>query len=175
MAEGPLRGSPVNAPAPERLPRPRGRFASLRRDQRGQALVEFALVLPILLALFLGILNFGRALDYYNQMSQSVSQAARAAAVDQNPNNVGAVGSNSIQNQIVSGTAQPELRDGEQICISNVPTNVGDPVEVTGTFHFSLWPSGVIPIPKPSISVSSTERAEVVPLSGVGYTASCNS
>src|SRR5262249_13287565 len=103
------------------------------------------------------------------------SQAARAAAVDQNPNNVGPVTAKSIQNQLVSETAQPELKDGEQICIANVPSAVGQPVKVTGHFSFKLWPSGVIPIPKPTISVSATERAEVVPLSGVGYTATCNS
>jgi Flp pilus assembly protein TadG len=145
------------------------------KSERGTALVEFALVLPLLSALFLGIVNFGRALDYYNQMTQAVSQGARAAAVDQNPSGAGAVTANSIQTQVVNGTAQPELKSGMKICITGpVPTAVGQPVTVTGTFNFSLWPSGIIPIPKPSLSTSSTERAEVVPSTGVGYTASCS-
>jgi hypothetical protein len=53
----------------------------------------------------------------------------------------------------------------------NVPSAVGQPITVKATFSFSLWPSSIIPIPKPSLTVSTTERAEVVPPSGVGYTA----
>src|SRR5438105_2786343 len=56
----------------------------LRREERGTAVVEFALVVtPILLIVF-GILDFGRALNYYNDMTQLAGQAARAAAVNTN-------------------------------------------------------------------------------------------
>ena len=50
---------------------------------RGQALVEFALVLPILLLLIFGIIDAGRLIYTYNTVSNSARNAARVAIVNQ--------------------------------------------------------------------------------------------
>jgi Flp pilus assembly protein TadG len=50
---------------------------------RGQSLVEFALVLPILLILLLGILDFGRAVAAYNGVSNAARTGVRVAIVNQ--------------------------------------------------------------------------------------------
>jgi Flp pilus assembly protein TadG len=50
--------------------------ASRARKQRGQAMVELAIALPILLLLTLGVIEFGRAAYF----SIEVSEAARAGA-----------------------------------------------------------------------------------------------
>src|SRR5262249_25698707 len=84
MVEGALRGRPATGQAPERLSRPRGRFGVLRRDEGGTALVEFALIAPLLFLLIFGIIDFGRALNYYNELTQLAGQGARAAAVNRN-------------------------------------------------------------------------------------------
>jgi len=55
-----------------------------RRGQRGQSLVETALVLPILLIILMGIFDFGRAIFAYNAVSNSAREAARLAIVNQN-------------------------------------------------------------------------------------------
>ena len=55
------------------------------RRERGQALVEFALVLPILLILLLGILDFSRAVAAYNSVSNGARSGARVAIVNQDP------------------------------------------------------------------------------------------
>src|SRR5207248_6309072 len=128
-AEGALRGRPVTGEAPERLPRPRGLFGVLRREQRGTALVEFALIAPILFLLIFGIIDFGRALNYYNQMTQLSGQGARAAAVNRNPDGTALNTANkySIQQQLVAKyTAQPELKKGIVACITHVPSGPGD-------------------------------------------------
>jgi Flp pilus assembly protein TadG len=49
----------------------------------GQALVEFALVLPLLLILLVGTIDFGRAVFAYNSVSNAARSAARMAIVDQ--------------------------------------------------------------------------------------------
>ncbi len=54
-----------------------------RRCQRGQSLVEVALVLPILLVILLGIFDFGRAVFAFNTVSNAAREAARLAIVDQ--------------------------------------------------------------------------------------------
>ncbi len=56
----------------------------MRREQRGQSLVEVAFVLPVLLALLLGIFDFGRAIYAYNALSNASREAVRLAIVDQN-------------------------------------------------------------------------------------------
>jgi Flp pilus assembly protein TadG len=55
------------------------------RQERGQVLVEFAIVLPVLLLLIQGIIDFGRFLNYTNQESNMAAQGARWAAVDYIP------------------------------------------------------------------------------------------
>jgi len=48
--------------------------------RRGQALVEFALILPIVLFLIFGIIDFGRVMIAYATASGSLREAARLAA-----------------------------------------------------------------------------------------------
>lgn len=63
----------TQAPTPAGTPR--------ARDERGAAAVEFALVLPVLLALLLGIISFGYMLSFRQSVSLSAAEGARAAAV----------------------------------------------------------------------------------------------
>lgn len=51
------------------------------RNQKGQALVEMALVLPILLMLVFGIIEFGRIFNAYIVVSNASREGARYAAV----------------------------------------------------------------------------------------------
>jgi hypothetical protein len=60
----------------ERLRRPRGRIS----DGLGQSLVEFALILPLLLVLLLGIADFGRVFASAITTEAAVRNAAEAAA-----------------------------------------------------------------------------------------------
>lgn len=57
------------------------RLRSLPRENRGQALLEFALVLPILLLLVLGIVEFGRAWNLAQLMSDTAREGARRSVV----------------------------------------------------------------------------------------------
>jgi Flp pilus assembly protein TadG len=48
-----------------------------RSQERGQSLLEFAMVLPVLLLLAIGTIEFGRAYYHYNTLSKAVRQGAR--------------------------------------------------------------------------------------------------
>jgi Flp pilus assembly protein TadG len=50
---------------------------------RGQALVEFALVLPVFLLIVFGIIDAGRLIFTYNTVSNAARNAARVAIVNQ--------------------------------------------------------------------------------------------
>jgi Flp pilus assembly protein TadG len=65
----------------DRLPRRTGRPGRWRRSERGAAAVETAIVLPILLLLCFGIIDFGRALDAKIQLTQAAREGARVAAL----------------------------------------------------------------------------------------------
>jgi Flp pilus assembly protein TadG len=54
-------------------------------DERGVALIEFALVLPLVLVLLLGMIDVGKAFNYWNDETHLANEAARAAAVNNSP------------------------------------------------------------------------------------------
>ena len=140
------------------------------------ALVEFALVLPVLLVLLLGMLDFGKAFNYWIDETHLANEGARWAAVNKNP------GSGSLQQYIRSQANTAELRNGGtawltapiQICISfpNGTSNVGDPVRVTASATYNWLPfiGSRIGITQTSISASATMRLEAAP---TVYSAGC--
>jgi Flp pilus assembly protein TadG len=162
----------VKAPAPERPPRPRGLLSLLRRDERGQALVEFALVALPLMLILLGIVDFARALNYYNDLTQLAGQGARAAAVNSNPNG-GVASGNSIQTQLLGNLDSSEMKHAYtparlNICIPTLPSGTGSAVKVTASYEFHFIPL-VHPI-SITLSASQTERFEG---QAPSYTAGC--
>lgn len=67
----------------------RNRRAGARGGRtRGQALVEFAIVLPVIFLVVLGLFDLGRAVFAYNTLGQSARQANRTAIVDQDVSRV---------------------------------------------------------------------------------------
>jgi Flp pilus assembly protein TadG len=54
-----------------------------RRRDRGQSLVEFALVIPVIVFLVVAFVEIGRAVFAYNTIANAARQAVRVAAVNQ--------------------------------------------------------------------------------------------
>lgn len=57
---------------------------NLKKDRRGQALVEMAIILPVLLLLLMVIIDFGRIFNSYLIISNASREGARMALVDYN-------------------------------------------------------------------------------------------
>ena len=53
-----------------------------RRHRRGQALVEFALALPVFLLLIVAVFDFGRGIYTFNGVSQAAREIARTTVVN---------------------------------------------------------------------------------------------
>jgi Flp pilus assembly protein TadG len=125
-------------------------------SERGTAVVEFALVsLPLFLILF-GILDFGRALNYYNDLTQIAGQGARAAAVNRNPD--GGAADANFQQQLVDRADTSELKKGISVCISQMPVAAGDPVTVKASYVFKFIP--LVQKATLTLSTSQTVRFE---------------
>ena len=67
--------------------RRRTRTASSRRT-RGQALVEFALVIPLFLLMLVALFDLGRAVFAYNTLTNAAREGARLAIVNQDTNSI---------------------------------------------------------------------------------------
>lgn len=52
-------------------------LAGLRRDRRGVAVIEFAIIAPVLFAVLLGIVEMGRMFYVRNSLEYATEQAAR--------------------------------------------------------------------------------------------------
>lgn len=140
--------------------------------EAGVALVEFALVLPVLLAVLLGMLDFGRALNYWIDETHLANEGARWAVVNRNP------GSTTLQQYIQEQADTAELRNGSssvtraaQVCIGfpNGTQTVGDPVRVIVSAAYSWLPFLRIGVATTTITGSATMRLEANPTNyGVG-------
>ena len=59
----------------------RPHWMRLRRDQRGTALIEMAFTLPMLLFISIGILEFGRAFQTWQVLTNAAREGARVAVL----------------------------------------------------------------------------------------------
>ena len=115
------------------------------RSERGQAAVEFALVVPVMCLLVLALIDFGKALNYWLDTSHLASEGARLAAVLGNSPEPGGNWKQWIQQQAES----TELRNGTgsitsaaSVCVSfpNGTPKIGDPVKVTVSAPYKWIP-----------------------------------
>ena len=107
----------------------------LARGQRGAALVEFTLVLPLLLLILLGILDFGKAINYWMDENQLAGVAARYAAVNQTPG-----GGGSLCDQVVAQADTEQLRTGASVSVTPGGSDIGDPIEARVEYPYTWLP-----------------------------------
>ena len=69
----------------------RALFAKPSKRQRGTALLEFAIALPLLLLLMLATAEVGRMLSQYNTLAKSVRDAGRYLASKASPGSQGTI------------------------------------------------------------------------------------
>jgi Flp pilus assembly protein TadG len=151
------------------------------RDERGVALVEFALVLPLVLVLLLGMIDVGKAVNYWNDETHLANEAARYAAVDSSPikdasgNPVAKSLNAAILNQAdtteLKNGGTTSLPNGETICIwfpnKHTPVVAGDyaagqPVQVVVTAQYQ-WLGYLVGkglLPTSTLRATSTMRLE---------------
>jgi Flp pilus assembly protein TadG len=143
-------------------------------SEDGAALVEFALILPILIVLLFGMLEFGKAFNYWIDETHLANEGARWAVVDNNP------GTGTLQEYIQEQATTQELRDGgtasvpspAEVCISfpNGTANVGDPVEVTVMTTYNWLAALGLDAASTQITGRSIMRLEATP---TAYGAGC--
>jgi len=126
-------------------------FRKIIIRQKGQALVEFALVLPVVIIILFGIMEFGHLLMTFNVLTGAAREGVRVAAVTApDPGRVQGAAQNVLSAANISGAV---------ITISG--PNGFNEVTVTVQFNYTPLTGGIIPgIGTMQISRSSTMRWE---------------
>ena len=122
-------------------------------NQRGQTMTEFALVMPILLFLLLGIIQFGIVFNNYVTLTDAVRAGARKGAVARRlPNPSGAV-----QTQVRNSATDLKQSDLSVTVTSTFAP--GSDVTVTATYPYSISLLGLV-VKSGSLHSTTTERVE---------------
>ncbi len=129
-----------------------GRFPPTGSGQRGQSAVEFALILPIFLAMALGLIDFGRA---YFENHVLLNAAAEGARVGSLPRGGEAEVITAANEVLDSGGV-----DGATILADNVGSaaRVGSTSEVTVSVPFHTLTGSFVPGWTGTITLSQTVR-----------------
>lgn len=97
-----------------------------RRKERGQELVEYALILPIMMLILMSILDLGRAVYYYSAIHNSAREGARYGIINpEDPVGIEAV----VRNKAVV------LNPTDLTVVIILPDE--DTVQVTVTYQFT--------------------------------------
>ena len=114
-----------------------------RNPERGAAAVEFALVLPVLLLLVLGMLEFSRAYNVQISLTNAAREGARVMAIHDD--------ATLAKNAAVAAAAPSVTLTTAQVSVSpsSCSANPGATVNATITYPLTLmtgWFGGSIPM-----------------------------
>ena len=143
-----------------------------REGERGQALVEFALILPVILLVMVGMLEFARAWNLHQVMTDAAREGARRAAIqdvglghEQTQDSVKAAmwsymsqaGYDPQYSNIVSGTPTPITMQGPGGIGTGTWKKTGDfvVVNLSCPYRFAILPTRPI-----TMRTSFTMRVE---------------
>jgi Flp pilus assembly protein TadG len=158
-----------------KLTRMRARHARLR----GTSLIEFALLLPLLLTLTLGVVDFGRAIQFNNIMTAMAREGANLAARTTEDSGAIIVALNATSepldmsaNGMVYITALVGRADGTAAVQEQHRATSGNAGLASNVYSCSAWAGSacVVPAPAPIVSLSiPLLEGEVVHVAEVAY------
>ncbi|WP_088007105.1 TadE/TadG family type IV pilus assembly protein [Indiicoccus explosivorum] len=124
----------------------------MRKKEDGQSLVEFALVLPLILLLLVGVIDFGRILQTHLQMELVTQEAVRLGGLGQTDEAIRAFAKQEF-----------EAKDPALLTVSVTPSGIrpsGTYVTVEMSYPEDLFtPLGDFALPY-TVTASSTIRVE---------------
>lgn len=121
------------------------RTAFVAKRLIGQAMVEFALVLPILILIIMGVFDLGRAIYGYNVISNSAREGARYGIVhahrNGDPNDLDTVGIQTAARANTFAVDPADITNVTSQCLdpngnSTIECSSGNSVQVTVFYTF---------------------------------------
>jgi Flp pilus assembly protein TadG len=124
------------------------------RAERGQTMVEFAMVLPILCLLLFGVIQFGITFNNYVTLTDAVRAASRKAAVSRQSPTRDA----DIQNALYDSAADLDQSKLPSPTVSSTWQH-GDPVTVCATYPYDINLIGMV-VASGNLKSCTKERVE---------------
>ena len=115
-----------------------------RKSERGNILVEFALIMPVLLLIFAGIIQFGFLLNAKIAVNSASYEAARSATLSDNPEADAIRAAESYASASLPGWS---LEDRLKIEFNSAGHQPGDMIQVNLFYEVPLFFSKLITIP----------------------------
>lgn len=125
----------------------------LLADSRGAAIIEAAFVLPMVIAILLGIATFGQWFLIAHTVQQAADEAARAAVAGLNEDDRKAMVSQSVKQSLAVASGV------DASLVSTTTRRDGDYYTVTVTYQTAqnkALTMGIVPVPLDPISRQST-------------------
>lgn len=134
-------------------------FRSFRIYRRGAAVVEFAIVAPVLLLLILGMIEYGRLVMVQQVITNATREGARAAVLD----GATTTGVTTIVNDFLTGSRV----SGAVVTVTPNPPSTaafGDPVTVSVQVPFTevSWLPTPMFLSNTTLSATTVMRRETV-------------
>jgi hypothetical protein len=145
--------------------------SATRSRERGQALVEFALIVPLFLLIVVGVIQFGVGLNYWLDLNRIANQGARWAVVNKYPgcNGTPPCSPTLVEHMELQHTSRGNDNNVticfEDVAPSVVPSDaaslVGTPVTVTATDEYGF--QAIVHQPSLTLRGKATMRIEQPP------------
>jgi TadE-like protein len=132
------------------------------KSEDGQAIVELALVLPVLLLILVGIVELGHAVNTWNNDTDVANVAARYAVVGKVPSS-STCPSASFDAFIKCEAAKDGVPTPITSCVSIPVAKVGEPVEVKVYSKYKWAKFLGFSFTQSSVSGRATMRLEQIP------------
>jgi Flp pilus assembly protein TadG len=131
------------------------------RDQKGQTMVEFALVLPLLALLLFGVIQFGVVFNNYIDLTDATRAGARKAAVSRQT--LDPAGPAGVTRQAVINSAGDITLDPAKVTVTSTGPGggwtPGDDVTVQAAYPYTISLFGLV-VASGDLHSKTTERVE---------------
>jgi Flp pilus assembly protein TadG len=136
-----------------------------RRREEGQAMVEFALVLPVLLLVLLAIMKFGLMFENYLTLTDAVRSGARQLAIDRGTTDACTPAVQRVQSAAaglnIPTSSITYTLSGTDTCLQSTGgLTQGNAVTIKATYPCDLKILGFNFMSSCTLSASATERVE---------------
>jgi Flp pilus assembly protein TadG len=128
-------------------------------NERGQTMVEFALVAPVLCLLLFAIIQFGVLYSSYVTLTDATRAGARKAAVSRLESNPAAIAEAAVRNSAQNLDTPCTATTGLCVSVNTLAWKHGEDVTVEATYPYKIDLMGLV-FKEGRLKSTTTERVE---------------